>query len=429
MREKIVKVSRQIKGLPSLHWQRLAAFDVTWHPDVATCRLDFGHDGALDRIFKDNSGQEYQERLTYLSQTEGVMRYRMIAGIEAAELYEAEVSLSPIADQTKISWRAKIRAAPDRLEGICAGTTAIFNKAIETLETLSPLPQTRPDNANIDPISMNGAPTLTGLKTNSINAEAPLIIFLHGIGGNANNWRPQLSAIGASFPSVALNLRGYGGSRLGAAQTRLEDHFQDILRTAKYFGQEQFVLIGLSYGAWIATAFAQAHPTHLLGLVLAGGCTGMSEASQSERQAFLNARLDPLNKGLAPKDFAQDVVDLIAGPHATSAERAELLRSMESIPKETYRDALNCFCNPPETHDFSKIKAPTYLLTGTHDKLAPPSEIKSVANRMLDTRSRDGGPILFDTIQDAGHLCNIENADTFNVLLTRFLNLSVASRN
>ena len=46
------------------------------------------------------------------------------------------------------------------------------------------------------------------------------------------------------------------------------------------------------------------YPEMLAGLVLSGGCTGMSEAGPEEREAFRVSREVPLNAGQVPADFA-----------------------------------------------------------------------------------------------------------------------------
>ena len=59
------------------------------------------------------------------------------------------------------------------------------------------------------------------------------------------------------------------------------------------------------------------HRDKLAGLILSGGCTGMSEAGPEEREAFRLSREVPLDAGQTPKDFAPAVVNIIAGPNAS----------------------------------------------------------------------------------------------------------------
>ena len=68
-------------------------------------------------------------------------------------------------------------------------------------------------------------------------------------------------------------------------------------------------------------------------LTLSGGCTGMSEAGIAERTAFLEARLQPLDSGEVPADFASEVVPLLKGSDCSPEVEAELLASMSAISK------------------------------------------------------------------------------------------------
>jgi pimeloyl-ACP methyl ester carboxylesterase len=193
----------------------------------------------------------------------------------------------------------------------------------------------------------------------------------------------------------------------------------DILRLRSVLGADKLVLVGLSYGAWIATSFAMRHPEMLAGLVLSGGCTGMSEAGPDEREAFRISREVPLNAGQVPADFAPGVVKVLAGPNADDTTRAALLASMSKIPTPTYRDALMCFTNPLERFDFSRLTMPVLMMTGQYDRLAPPDEIRGVAARIHD--SADRPDVRFETLAGAGHVCNIEAPDQYNRILLTFL--------
>jgi pimeloyl-ACP methyl ester carboxylesterase len=246
-----------------------------------------------------------------------------------------------------------------------------------------------------------------------------LVLFLHGIGGGRTNWTAQLQSVGGRARAASLDLRGYGESSLGFQQSTAEDYCDDILRVVEALGAAKLVLVGLSYGSWIATSFAIRYPEKLAGLVLSGGCTGMSEAGPEEREAFRVSREVPLNAGQVPADFAPAVVKVIAGPDAPEPVRAALLASMAAIPAATYRDALLCFTNPLERFDFAKLTMPVLMMTGQHDRLAPPAEIRGVAGRIVDAAPL--ADVRFEVIAQAGHVCNVENPDGYTAALTAFL--------
>ena len=243
--------------------------------------------------------------------------------------------------------------------------------------------------------------------------------LLHGIGGGRRNWAAQVGLAGTVMRAAALDLRGYGDSTLGHRPSTIDDYCADILRVKNVLGAERLVLVGLSYGSWIATSFAMRHPEMLAGLVLSGGCTGMSEAGPDEREAFRISREVPLNAGQTPADFAPAVVKVLAGPNASHEARKALFDSMAAIPAATYRDALVCFTNPLERFDFSRLTMPVLMMTGEHDRLAPPDEIRGVAGRIWDTAPRPD--VRFEVIGDAGHVCNLEQPAAYNRHLMDFL--------
>ena len=92
---------------------------------------------------------------------------------------------------------------------------------------------------------------------------------------------------------------------------------------------------------------------------------------------------------------------------------------MAAIPAATYRDALVCFTHPRERFDFARLAMPVLLMTGAHDRLAPPAEIRAVAGRIFDLAPQPD--VRFEVIANAGHVCNVEAPETYSRLLLEFL--------
>lgn len=412
------------KADPQRLWQVVSNFCGAWHPLIAEIRAERDGRGALIRAFRAH-GEEtlYREQLTYLSDSDFTLRYTHLEGIAGAEHYEGEIRLEadPEGGST-IRWHARLRAPEGRADQIADGTRAIFDMGLKALADMVITSPARrmpfaDDGITIEPVTLDGAPRLTLDVTDK--KPGPLLLFLHGIGGARGNWQAQLKAMAPHCQAAALDLRGYGASALGATQTTVDDYCADILRVADAFHAEKLILCGLSYGSWIATSFAMRHPERLSGLVLSGGCTGMSEAGADERTAFREARQVPLDQGKTPRDFAPAVVNVLAGPDADEAVRDRLFQSMAAIPAATYRDALTCFTNPPERFDFSKLTMPVLMMTGEFDRLASPAEIRGVARRIVDEARQ--ASVRFEVIRRAGHVCNVERPDLYNAVLGDFL--------
>jgi pimeloyl-ACP methyl ester carboxylesterase len=410
---------------PDAVWAIAGDFCGRWHPAITTMRAERDAQGRLIRAFR-VQGEDtlYREQLTYFSDYNRTMAYAHLAGIAGADAYAAQLMVSEAeGGGSVITMSASLTAAGDRAVEIAAGTKAIFDDGISVLAKLAegytggakaraPLPSVVSET-----IITGDFPRLAVSATAA--RDGPLCLFVHGIGGGRSNWVDQLGVAGSVMRAAAMDLRGYGDSTLGAAQSTVDDYIQDILRVRQVLGADKLVLCGLSYGSWIATSFAMRHPEMLAGLVLSGGCTGMSEAGAREREAFRMSREVPLDAGQTPADFAPTVVQVIAGPHASAPVKQRLFDSMAAIPTATYRDALVCFTTPEERFDFAKLTMPVLLMTGAHDRLAPPDKIKGVADRICDAVAMPD--VRYEVIADAGHVCNVEAPDAYNRILCEFL--------
>lgn len=412
-----------VAASPEAVWSLARQFCGTWHPAVATAVAQHGPQGALIRAFTVHGEDTlYREQLTYFSDSDRTLAYRHLQGIAGIESYDARMTVSAAeGGGSAISWTATVHGPAARVTQVCAGTKSIFNYGIAALGTAAATAvpeQDLPAPVALTSLTIDDLPRLALSVTPDLGQDT-LCLFLHGIGGGRSNWVQQLASVGSVMRAAALDLRGYGGSSLGARQSTVDDYCEDILRVRDVLGVRKLVLCGLSYGSWIATSFAMRHPDMLAGLVLSGGCTGMSEAGPDEREAFRVSREVPLNAGQVPADFAPAVVKVLAGPDASDSTRQALLASMAAIPASTYRDALVCFTNPLERFDFARLTMPVLMMTGEHDRLAPPAEIRSVAGRIWDTAAQPD--VQFEVVANAGHVCNVEQPEAYSRTLIEFL--------
>lgn len=418
-----VHVHGHIAADPAAVWAVLRDFCAPWHPWIAKMQAERDARGSLIRAFTvAGEATVYREQRTYLSDSDRVLAYTHLEGIAGCDAYDARVTVTPSEQGgCVVTWTAQVSAPAARLAAICDGTAAVFRAGIDALGGPARAPKDAaplPAPVAVERVVFDDLPRLA-LDVTPDRGDGRLCLFLHGIGGGRVNWRAQLGAAGHHIRAAAMDLRGYGDSTLGPRQSTVDDYCADILRVMEVLGAKRLVLAGLSYGSWIATSFAMRHPDLLDGLVLSGGCTGMSEAGPEEREAFRVSREVPLNAGQVPADFAPAVVKVLAGPDASGAVRADLLASMSAIPAATYRDALVCFTNPRERFDFSRLTMPVLMMTGEHDRLAPPTEIRGVAGRIWDSAKRPD--VRFEVIAGAGHVCNVERPDSYSRHLTSFL--------
>ena len=112
---------------------------------------------------------------------------------------------------------------------------------------------------------------LVRLSAIDISPDRPrrTIVFLHGFGGQAVQWRFQLQKFSRDNRVIALDLRGHGRSDKPAS-TYSMDEIQADLNVAlnALCVEEPFTLVGHSFGGAVATEFALHHADRLERLIL-----------------------------------------------------------------------------------------------------------------------------------------------------------------
>lgn len=116
----------------------------------------------------------------------------------------------------------------------------------------------------------------------------PVVCLLHGFGGSARNWRPQLRALKASARPAAFDVRGHARSEApaDAAAYAPARFVADVERALDHLGAARAVVGGLSMGAGIAARFAAAHPGRVRALVLMALPPGAGEGTRQRGWAL-----------------------------------------------------------------------------------------------------------------------------------------------
>jgi 3-oxoadipate enol-lactonase len=246
-----------------------------------------------------------------------------------------------------------------------------------------------------------------------IQGSGPLVVFLHGIGGNRANWEGQLAHFSAWFCAVAWDARGYGGSDDSPQTLKFSDYADDLVRLLDHLNAERAHLVGLSMGGMIIQDFYGRYPDRVATLALVGTSAGFGSVSEDARRDFLARRLDPLDRGLRPADIAPGVVDVLVSKKASAAVREHVCASMTALRVESYKQALHAIITTDFRAVLPRINVPTLVIVGAEDIVTPPSDSELLAKNV------PGASLV--TIPAAGHLTNLESSDAFNAALEAFV--------
>lgn len=219
------------------------------------------------------------------------------------------------------------------------------------------------------------------LRVLELNPEGRLpLVFVHGLGGRAEQWSAQLAAVGPGLRAVALDLPGHGGSDPSA------DGVYSVAASADAIGAvadslqlRRLVLVGHSLGASAAIEYAGSHPRRVAGLLLvdpSGDQTRLPAAHK--RQLREQVQRDPSG------ELAWQYRQLLLGARSEIADR--VLEDLASVPPEPlaalFEDALEHSPLPaleryggPVRGVFSELNSLPFslhrLVPGLHASLVP----------------------------------------------------------
>lgn len=239
------------------------------------------------------------------------------------------------------------------------------------------------------------------------------VVFIHGIGGSARVWAPQVGDFAAAgFQPVPLDMPGYG-ARPAVTTMAFDDLAADVEAEIARRGLVRPVLVGHSMGGMVVQAMLRRQPDAYRAAVLVGTSPAFGNPEGDFQKAFVAARLAPLDSGQTMAELAQAMVDGMMGPAPQAEGRALAIATMAATPAATYRAAVLCLVHFDERASLGAIRIPVLCLAGAHDRNAPAAMMERMAAKIPGAR--------YVLLQDVGHLPNCEAPDAFNAAILGFL--------
>jgi pimeloyl-ACP methyl ester carboxylesterase len=242
--------------------------------------------------------------------------------------------------------------------------------------------------------------TRRGIISYRESGAGPALCLLHGISSQSGSWVHQLDALAPRFHVVAWDAPGYGESdRLPENAPATRDYADSLAGLLDALGIPRTLLVGSSFGALIAGAFAAARPDRVVGLVLLSPAGGYGLADASEREEKLAARLQRLAR-LGPLGLAQALPAGMLSERASAEARALAAWSAARIRPDGYAQAARTLAEGRLIEDARNYPGPTLVIAGTEDDITPAAGSERIAQAFPRGT--------FRLIENAGHLCLLD---------------------
>jgi len=241
----------------------------------------------------------------------------------------------------------------------------------------------------------------------------PPLVLLHGAGGNALHWIPNVAAWAPHFRVYAVDaIADYGRSVYTRPITSAADYvaWLDELLTALGL-RDGISVVGLSYGGWQASQYALAHPERLDRIVLlAPAGTVLPLSGEFIRRALPTV--------LPHRYFTHSFMLWLLDDLAQQGDSGRRLVQRESdgifLARASYKPLTLVNPHVLTDEELRGIAVPTLFVVGENEKIYPAAE----AIRRLNTVAPHIETAL---VSDAGHDLSIAQASVVNQLVRGFL--------
>lgn len=247
------------------------------------------------------------------------------------------------------------------------------------------------------------------------------LLFVHGLGGNWQNWLLNLPVFMREHRCIAPDLPGFGGSELPHEPVSITGYARALDALCSALGVERVTVVGHSMGGFIGAELTIAFPTRVERLVLISAA-GLSIEHARKRPLLTLARV-----GSATSRYWTQQVDLaVKRPRMREVALAGVVRYprrlsapltwelVQGSGKRGFYPALEALMSYSFRRRLREIEIPVLIVWGRNDLLVPVTDAAAFAE-LIGENAR---VVTFD---DTMHTPMIERPSRFNALLGEFI--------
>jgi pimeloyl-ACP methyl ester carboxylesterase len=261
-------------------------------------------------------------------------------------------------------------------------------------------------------------------------ADAPVVLFMHGMGAWSQIWRPTMETVAAAgFRAIALDLPPFGYSERPAANAYgRQAQARRILALLDTLGVERAILVGHSFGGGPTMEAVLQAPARVSALVLADAAIGVDAPAgggggplpsllgiRAVRETFVAATVtNPRMTGRLLEQF-------VADPSAVTEDRVRMLQAPLTLQGATgaFGDWLLDFMTSTEKPlsqqpaAYGVLAQPALIIWGDRDTTTPLPQGERLAGLIRGAE--------LAVMRGVGHMPQIEQPAEFDRLLVTFL--------
>ena len=240
---------------------------------------------------------------------------------------------------------------------------------------------------------------------------APVVVLSHSLASSGIMWEQQVPELVEGFRVLRYDTRGHGGSDAPAGPYTLDMLGDDAVAVLDALDIERVHWVGISMGGMVGQNLALRHPARLASMVL---CDTTSRIPL-EARAMWDERIATAEKS-GMKPLCDETMERWFTPPFLAEDGPELRAIREQFlatPTSGYVGCCQAIRELDYTDRLSGVDLPVQLIVGAQDPSTPPEASRIIARQIAGAA--------LTLIDDAAHLCNVEQPAAFNRAMLGFL--------
>lgn len=195
------------------------------------------------------------------------------------------------------------------------------------------------------------------------------LVLIHGLGGDLHVWDGDVPVFAGHHRVLRYDVRGFGASDKPLGQYALDVFASDLDALLTACGAGEAHVVGFSMGGVVAMKLALDYPTRIRSLVLVSTSSEVGPAATLAWQRLAD-RVEGEGFGPASVEATRIFSPAFLAGHPEVV--ADLDRRNAAIDRRVYVAVTRAVSQYNWTAELRRVTAPTLILQGLEDKLAPP---------------------------------------------------------
>lgn len=249
-----------------------------------------------------------------------------------------------------------------------------------------------------------------------LSGEGDPLVLVPGFASGAWSWEQQAGDLSRTFTVITFDPRGVSHSAVNdGAKVSIETIADDVAALLDFLSFESSNILGISFGGFVAQAFALKFPQKLKKLILAStSFGGVNHVAPPADVLSAFASTGGLNSTERIRSYlAMAFTPEFALNDPVAVDRFCSLRETNHVSEEVYLQQLRSAMSFDVESRLGNLSAETLVVTGDRDAVVPMQNSVNLASAIPKAR--------LAMIEGAGHMAFIERADEFNAIVKDFL--------